>query len=133
MPGFSFSLPIYTDDVDGFNMNKTYLELAQQNLKCLLLTNPGEKLMYPNFGCGVKRVLFQPMTKQVYEKLKMNIGKQVKMWLPYIRILDLRIIEPGTPRGKSRGMTSANEIALEIAFEITPIGEVDQLKLYFEI
>lgn len=133
MPGFSFSLPIYTDDVDGFKMNKTYLQVAQQNLKCLLLTNPGEKIMYPGFGCGIKKVLFEAMAKQTYDKLKSNIGKQVKKWLPYIRILDLRVIEPGTDRAKARGMSNANEIALEIAFEVAPIGEVDQLKLYFEI
>lgn len=133
MPGFSFSLPIYTDDVDGFKLNKTYLSLAQQNLKCLLLTNPGEKIMYPTFGCGVKRVLFEAMAKQTYDKLKVNIKKQVAKWLPYIKILNLRITEPHTPQGKARGMTSDNEIALEISFEIAPIGEVDQMKLYFKL
>ena len=133
MPGFSFSLPVYTDDVDGFELNKTYLSLAQQNLKCLLLTNPGEKIMYPKFGCGIKRVLFEAMTNQTYDKVKSRIKNQVAKWLPYIRILDLRVIEPHTKQGDARGMTSSNEIGIEIAFEIGPIGEIDQIKLYFKL
>ena len=132
MPGLSFSLPIYTDDVDGFKLNKTYLDLAQQNLKCLILTNPGEKIMHPTFGVGIKRYLFEPMTSDTHQKISSKIHEQAEEWLPYIEILNLEIIEPHSPSGRARGMTSANEIAVKITFEVTVLGQIDQLKLYFK-
>ena len=133
MPGFSFSLPVYTDDVDGFKLNKTYLELAQQNLKCLILTNPGEKIMYPDFGVGIKRFLFEAAANHTYEKIKNRIRKQTAKWLPYLKIIDVRVVEPGSPQGKIRGMSSGNEIAVEIVFQIAALGTIDQMTLYFEV
>tara|TARA_Y100001963_G_scaffold156889_1_gene251617 strand:- start:870 stop:1268 length:399 start_codon:yes stop_codon:yes gene_type:complete len=132
MPGFSFSLPVYTDDIDGFKLNKTYIELAQQNLKCLLLTNPGEKLMYPGFGAGIKRFLFEPMTQEVYSKMRTVILKQTRQWLPYISILGIDVEEPGDPNS-GKPVTNANQISVGIAFEVVPIGQVAQVKLYFNL
>ncbi len=132
MPGLSFSLPIYTDDVDGFKLNKTYMEIAQQNLKCLILTNPGEKIMHPTFGVGIKKYLFQPMVKNTYQQIISRIRDQAAEWLPYVDILNLEIIEPTSTAGRARGMTSDNEIAVKIAFEVTVLGQVDELELYFK-
>ena len=133
MPGFSISLPIYTDDVDGFLLNKTYLQVAQQNLKCLLLTNPGEKLMYPNFGCGIKHVLFEQMHENNFANLITIIIRQTKEWLPYINILDVATLQPGTPHSEAKGIDHINKIGIVIRFEVLNIGEQDQITLYFDL
>ena len=54
MAGISPKLPISKNKEDGYTLTKTYLESTQQNLKNLLLTVPGERMMDPDFGVGMK-------------------------------------------------------------------------------
>ena len=60
MPGFSPILPLKLNNGDGFALTQTYQDVARQNLKTLILTNPGERIMNPYFGVGLKRRLFDP-------------------------------------------------------------------------
>ena len=61
MQGYSPKLPLVFDKTeDGpYGLNKTILETIKQNLKMLLLTNPGERIMNSDFGVGVRVFLFQ--------------------------------------------------------------------------
>jgi phage baseplate assembly protein W len=52
-------LPIDVDDNGNFIKISDALQNAKQNLRMLILTNPGEKLMYPDFGVGIRRYLFE--------------------------------------------------------------------------
>jgi len=44
-----------------FSTNFTTLQQAKNNLKSLILTKKGERLMQPDFGCDVWKVLFEPI------------------------------------------------------------------------
>mgnify|MGYP000439218146 FL=1 len=62
MAGLSPKLPLTKDPQDGYALNKEYVELVQQNLKMILLTAPGERIMEPEFGVGLRNYLFQNNT-----------------------------------------------------------------------
>ena len=59
MASYGVMLPLELDDGDGFVMLKKIKNLIRQNLKMILLTDPGERVMEPSFGVGMKRFLFQ--------------------------------------------------------------------------
>ena len=49
--GLGAKLPLTIDSVFGpYNLLTDYNSLAQQNLKMLILTNPGERMMDTSFG-----------------------------------------------------------------------------------
>ena len=52
--GLSPKLPVSTDPIDGYALNKTYAEVVTQNLKNLILTAPGERMMDVDFGVGIR-------------------------------------------------------------------------------
>ena len=55
MIGISPKLPLRVDSVDGFYaLTKKITETLQQNLKMLVLTAPGERMMNPEFGVFLK-------------------------------------------------------------------------------
>ena len=54
MSNYSPRLPLQIDSTNGFSNNQTILQVVQQNLKMLLLTSPGERVMDPNFGVGIR-------------------------------------------------------------------------------
>ena len=57
--GLSPVIPLQKDSVDGFYvLTKTLAENTKQNFKNLLLTTPGERVMIPGFGVGLRNLLF---------------------------------------------------------------------------
>ena len=65
----------------------------KQNLKMLVLTSPGERVMDPNFGVGIKRFLFEMVDNEVFSRIDSKIRDQVKIYLPYINIDRVRFQE----------------------------------------
>ena len=68
--GLSPAIPFVTDDRDGIKLNKEYIDLVNQNLTMLILTAPGERIMDPSFGVGMKKYIFQNHGPEVEKTLK---------------------------------------------------------------
>ena len=89
--GLSVKLPLTLSSVFGaYNLNTTFEELAKQNLKMLVLTAPGERIMDPNFGVGLKGYLFEMNMPSTYAQISSRIESQVGQYLDYIRIDDIK-------------------------------------------
>jgi phage baseplate assembly protein W len=91
MFGYSPVVPLEIDSQDGVKLTKTFEEVARQNLLMVLLTNPGERIMYPDFGAGLKRLLFENHSAVLSEEIQVSIKDQVKLYLPYITILNMDV------------------------------------------
>ena len=65
MSSIGIKLPLAYSSLDGFQMIKTIRQMAKQNFKMLILTNPGERIMEPNFGVGLSRYLFENGTGDI--------------------------------------------------------------------
>jgi len=53
-------LPLELDSDNNFIKIDDILQNTRQKLKMLVMTNPGEKLMDPEFGVGIRNYLFEP-------------------------------------------------------------------------
>jgi phage baseplate assembly protein W len=70
-----------------FATNYTTLTQAKDNLKNLILTKKGERLMQPEFGCDIWLVLFEQISEGIIEaKIESYIVDAVSQWLPYLNI-----------------------------------------------
>jgi len=80
-------LPLQRDQIFGqFSLITSYKEEIRQNFKNLLLTSPGEKMMRPDFGVGLRRFLFNPR-EQAITSIRQKIQNQVAKYMPFIRNL----------------------------------------------
>lgn len=77
-----------TSDTNGiFAVNYTTLSQVKFNLINLILTRKGERVMQPDFGCDIWKVLFEPITTgQIETIIESTINEAVARWLPYINI-----------------------------------------------
>lgn len=91
MAGYSLKLPVSIDPNDGFALLQTTKEVALQNLKMVLYTEPGERIWDINFGVGVKRYLFEQNTSFSRQQLELKINQQINKYLPYINVIDLSV------------------------------------------
>jgi phage baseplate assembly protein W len=95
-----------------FAVNYTTLTQAKDNLKNLILTRKGERLMQPEFGCDVWRVLFEQMDGNVIEtSIETSILDAVSIWLPYLNI-DTIVFD------YDENDIDNNRIALDIKFSL---------------
>ena len=87
-PFLSVNLPLDKNttnaSADGYQMIRGYRNLVVQNFKNLMLTSPGEKIMDPLFGVGVKKYLFELRQRGLEAKLEGRIYSQTKKYLSYI-------------------------------------------------
>ena len=72
-----------------FNSSYTTKEQVKSNLINLLLTSPGERLMNPNFGVGIRDLLFEQVIDK--EQVKNRITDGTQIYIPEIDIEDVFI------------------------------------------
>ncbi len=88
-------LPLFDDYGSRFKLNYTTLDQASANARNLMLTNQGERIMLPTFGCNLYKILFDNITDSMIDDLKLLVKEQFDYWLPYIFINDLQINATG--------------------------------------
>ncbi len=54
--------------------------LVKQNIKMILLTRPGERIMLTNFGVGLSRYLFYTPTPALYSRIKAVAMEQLNLY-----------------------------------------------------
>ncbi len=84
-------LPIFGDYGSTIKLNYTTLDQAAANAKNLLLTNHGERVMLPTFGCNLYKSLFENQTTLLVDNVKTTIEDQFEYWLSYIFINSLEV------------------------------------------
>ena len=72
-----------------FHQSKTVKEQSKSNLRNLLLTTPGERVMQPTFGCRLKDLLFGQMTNDIGDAIDSSIREATAKQLPYINLEEI--------------------------------------------
>ena len=60
-----------------------------QNLKMVVLTSPGERIMDINFGVGMRKYLFEMNDDITYASIASKIRSQVSRYLSFVEILKI--------------------------------------------
>ena len=123
MKGYSPKLPLTLDPRDGYRLNKSLHEVIKQNLKMLVLTSPGERVMEPAFGVGIYNFLFELNTQLTRDALRERIIQQAGKYLPFVQI-----------KGISFGNSQEDDVDREmlgvvIAYAIPALKKKDKLRI----
>ena len=117
-------LPLRRDFVRGYALIKDYQTLVKQNFKNLLLTAPGERMMNPKFGVGLRNFLFENDDPVLYDKVASAIRKQVNAYLPYLRILEISFNSNAT-----NANIEPNRLNIRVKYRIVPLEVSDQVEI----
>lgn len=120
-PGFAPSLPLIIDFEYGpYRLHNKLEETIKQNLKMLLLTSPGERVMIPIYGVGLRDYLFSPNTELTRDQIKFEIMNQISIFMPFLQEVDIDIEDSDA---------DLNAINLKISYYVSPIGKRDYMDL----
>jgi len=116
--------PLLPIESSRFELITDYLTLAKQNLKMLILTSPGERMMDINFGVGLKRYLFDMNNESTYQDIASNIRSQVSRYMPFIEI---QKVEFRTPENDPD--IFPNDVRTRVTFKVVPLRITGMLQL----
>ena len=108
-------LPFKRDSRTGFSQNTTLQQVAVQNFINLVLCAPGERIMYPTFGVGLRNYLFEMNLPSTRRKIRSSIMGQTAKYLPYIKIKEISFKGSDEDR---------NLLKIDITFYISSTDEV---------
>ncbi len=77
------------NEINLFKGTQTVKEQIKTNLINLLLTEPGERLYTPNYGIGLKGLLFEPNIDQ--DNLNSKINQQINFYIPEISLINTQV------------------------------------------
>jgi len=109
-------------------MNKNLLGAVRQNFKHLVLTAPGERMMDPNFGVGIRNYLFEMNSENTQADISAKIYEQVEKYMPF---LDIESITFPAFRGAANEILDVDksQLNIRIEFEVLPLSAKDILSL----
>tara|TARA_Y100000034_G_C6777835_1_gene347440 strand:- start:46 stop:579 length:534 start_codon:yes stop_codon:yes gene_type:complete len=92
----NFKFPLKSYRRGFFQGNTDTISAVRENIKILLLTRKGERVMHGEMGTNItgrEGSLFEPITKEeTFENIRLEIESAIKQYLPYIRIVNIRMI-----------------------------------------
>lgn len=125
MAGITPKLPLNVDNIDGaYRLIKSYKGLIKQNLKNLVLTAPGERMMIPDFGVGIRNYLFENDTAEVRSTIRSSISQQVSKYMPFIELMEVNIFPSYDEQIKYD-----NSINIQIRYAVPSLNTVDILEI----
>ena len=120
--GLELPLDISRDGV--FKRTKTALQQTKSNIKNLLLTNRGERLGNPTFGCNLRSVLFEQENTDIETKIEEEIRQAMGEFLPFVDIQKIETLFSSTNKniinvrlkfGLNIDSTSQEELSLDLS------------------
>jgi phage baseplate assembly protein W len=107
--GIDFPFRKSNDKNGWFATTSTTIEAIKNNIKNLLNTIPGERFFQPTLGLDLRKYIFENMDDELEFKIKEEIIKTFKFWLPFVEVRDL-VLNQDKVRYK---------ITIDVVFNIT--------------
>ena len=118
--GVNLKWPLRAYRKGFFEMNNTTLAAVREDIKILVLTNKGDRVINPSIGTNIPILLgqlFEPIDR---EEMEAQIGTEVRSaleeWMPYVTLTDIEIFRR---EDNLRGFTlRENDILIRMQYSL---------------
>jgi phage baseplate assembly protein W len=104
-----------------FLSNYTTAEATKNNLINFFLTNPGEILLNPTFGGGLRTFIFEQITADNLNFLREDINNKISVYFPNIIVNDLLVT----------GQSDTNQITVTLKYSVLNTSINDTITIEF--
>jgi hypothetical protein len=93
----------------GLTAMAAYEQDVEQAILIILGTNPGERVMRPDFGAGLRAFVFEPLNPATLESLRQRVREALVDWEPRIDIESV---------SASAAAPDAGKVLIEIGYRV---------------
>jgi hypothetical protein len=123
LEGISPKIPLtYSDTYGPYELNSNLLDTVRQNFRMLVLTTPGERIMLPDFGVGLRNFLFEAIDSTTFSSIVEKMREQIDLYMPMISLTGVDFIT--SDEDPSLGF---NEVRIQIIYNVLPLNTEDHL------
>jgi len=93
-----FAFPFRIDSASQQTAQTGYPAHVEQMVRQLLLTTPGERVNLPQFGCGLRSLVFAPDSDALAATVKLRVIQGLSQWLAGV-VDVVEVVTAGGPGG----------------------------------
>jgi len=86
-----YAYPLRVDAGSQQVAQSPYAAHVEQMIEQVLLTSPGERVDLPEFGCGLRQLVFAPIVGSLDAALKLQVTQALGRWLA--GVIDVKEID----------------------------------------
>ncbi len=90
-----YAFPFRINPASGQAMQTGYAAHVEQMIRQVLLTSPGERADLPEFGCGLRRLIFAPHSEALDATTQIMVRQALDKWLGgQIKVQTVSVLMP---------------------------------------
>ena len=95
--GNGWNFPLRPNERSGKLDYESGPEKVRQSMRIILDTEPGERIMRPTFGCGLRRYLMKPNTTATRTLMQREVVQALQAWEPRIDVQSVEVTPGDDP------------------------------------
>jgi phage baseplate assembly protein W len=113
-----YAFPFAIDPASRFGaLAASYEAHVEQMIRQVLLTTPGERVDLPDFGCGLRRLLFSPNSQPLEATVQLTVQRALTKWLSQHIVVSQVVVVSPDAAGNSRVLLSPDGNTLLVRVE----------------
>lgn len=120
--GRGWAMPVALDPRTGLVESVAYEEDIRQSILIILETSPGERVMRPNFGCGIHELVFAAMDSTTLQRVRSTVEEALRRCEARIDVLSVNVDEAATIDG---------QLIVEIEYRVRKTNQLGNLVFPF--
>jgi Bacteriophage baseplate protein W len=122
MDRHDYAYPFRIDPASGQAAQTNYATHADQMIRQILLTAPGERADLPEFGCGLRQLLFAPHSQALDATTKILVQQALDRWLS--DQIEVRQVTVGPP-----AIGQEEQLVVEIDYTLVETQSQNQITI----
>ena len=114
---------MFANPMSGDIGKKTGAAAVKNALVSILKTNFGERLFAPEFGTGLRGLLFEQMNPITEQRMKKEVESAVARHEPRAEVLGVTV----------NGQEEQNRYEINVLFSVASEAEVQEITTYFDV
>ena len=107
--GRGWKFPIEVDQATGRIVETQHEDDIAEAIRIIIWTGKGERLMRPDFGCGIERFLFEGNDDTTLHLIEAEIMDAIRMWEPRVHEVEVRV---------ERDSASTEKLLIHVQYEV---------------
>jgi uncharacterized protein len=120
--GRGWAMPVTLDPRTGLVASAAYEQDIRQSILIILETAPGERVMRPNFGCGIHELVFAAVDSTTLQRIRSTVEEALRRCEARIDVLAVNVNEAATLQG---------ELLVEIEYRVRKTNQLGNLVFPF--
>ena len=120
--GRGWAMPVDLDPRTGLVATSEYEDNIRQSILIVLETAPNERVMRPNFGCGIHDLVFTAVDTTTIQRIRSVIEEALRRYEARIDVLGVTVDEDATSEGK---------LLIELEYRVRKTNQIGNLVFPF--